>query len=164
MLSPLHKQLLNEFQQDFPLSPTPYLDIANTLGVTEDEVLTAFSVLSEQDFISRIGPVIQPNHIGISTLVAMAIPQQQLSKIAHIISEFPEVNHNYEREHHFNLWFVLIASDPAHLAAVIQQIEIQTDFKTMQLPLLQDYFINLGFQLDLEPKAESQECSLLVNA
>jgi len=160
MLSTLHKQLLNDYQQDFPLSPTPYLDIANTLGVTEEEVLAAFSVLSEQDFISRIGPIIQPNQLGISTLVAMAIPETHIIKVADIVSQFPEVNHNYEREHHFNLWFVLIARDQQHLSNVIEQIEIQTRFKTMQLPLLEDYFINLGFQLDLEPKAEA----LLVSA
>jgi len=160
MLSILHKQLLNDYQQDFPLSPTPYLDIANTLGVTEEEVLAAFSALSEQDFISRIGPIIQPNQLGISTLIAMAIPIEQLTKTAHIISDFPEVNHNYEREHRFNLWFVLIARDQQHLSSVIEQIEMQTSFKTMQLPLLEDYFINLGFQLDLEPKAEP----LLVSA
>ncbi|MDF1583672.1 MAG: Lrp/AsnC family transcriptional regulator [Methyloprofundus sp.] len=155
MLSSLHKQLLNDYQQDFPLSPTPYLDIANTLGVSEEEVLAAFSALSEQDFISRIGPIIQPNQLGISTLVAMAIPKAQLSKIADRVNQFPEVNHNYEREHHFNLWFVLIARDQQHLSNVIAQIERQTGFKTMQLPLLEDYFINLGFQLDLEPQTEA---------
>jgi len=160
MLSFLHKQLLNDYQQDFPLSPTPYLDIANSLGVTEEEVLVAFSALSKQDFISRIGPIIQPNQLGISTLVAMAIPVEQLTKTANIISDFPEVNHNYEREHHFNLWFVLIASDQQHLSSVIEEIELQTSFKTMQLPLLEDYFINLGFQLNLEP----QEKDLLVSA
>lgn len=155
MLNSLHKQLLNDYQQDFPLSPAPYLDIANTLGVSEEEVLTAFSALSEQDFISRIGPIIQPNQIGISTLVAMAIPQVHISKVADIVSQFPEVNHNYEREHRFNLWFVLIAHNQQHLANVIEEIEIQTNFKTMQLPLLKDYFINLGFQLHLEPQEEN---------
>ena len=35
MLTPLHKRLLNDFQRDFPLSPRPYLDIANALGVSE---------------------------------------------------------------------------------------------------------------------------------
>ncbi len=155
MLTTLHQQLLNDYQQDFPLSPTPYLDIANTLGVTEEEVLAAFSALSEQDFISRIGPVIQPNHIGTSTLVAMAIPADQLTKTANIISNFPEVNHNYEREHRFNLWFVLIARDQKHLSSIIKQIEYQTHFKTMQLPLLKDYYINLGFQLDLQSRKEA---------
>ena len=155
MLTILHKQLLNDYQQDFPLSPTPYLDIANSLGITEEEVLVAFSALSEQDFISRIGPIIQPNQLGISTLVAMAIPEKHISEVAEIISQFPEVNHNYEREHHFNLWFVLIAHDQQHLTHVIKQIEKQTNFKTMQLPLLKDYFINLGFQLNLEPQEEN---------
>jgi len=152
MLTTLHKQLLNNYQQDFPLSPTPYLDIANALGVTEDEVLAAFSALSEQDFISRIGPIIKPNNIGVSTLVAMAIPETQLTKVANIVNRFPEVNHNYEREHRFNLWFVLIASNEPHLYSVIEQIETLSGFKSMQLPLIEDYFINLGFKLDLSDK------------
>ena len=159
MLSPLHKQLLNNFQQDFPLSTTPYLDIANALGVTEDEVLRAFSELAENHFISRIGPVIQPNQLGLSTLVAMSIPAEQLIEVANIVSHFPEVNHNYEREHHFNLWFVLIATDQQHINTVIANIETQTGYTAMQLPLLKDYFINLGFQLDLEETMQTELAS-----
>lgn len=150
MLSPLHKQLLNNFQQEFPLSPRPFQAIADTLNVTEDEVLWAYRELAEQKYISRIGPVIQPNNIGLSTLIAMTIPSDQLTSTANIVSCFPEVNHNYEREHRFNLWFVLIATDAQHLESVIANIEQKTGFKTMQLPLLEDYFINLGFQLDIE--------------
>lgn len=159
MLSPLHKQLLNDFQQEFPLSPQPFQDIANTLGVSEKEVLCAYNELAEKSLISRIGPVIQPNHIGLSTLIAMAIPEELLTTTANIVSRFPEVNHNYEREHRFNLWFVLIASDATHLQAVVAKIEQNTGFKTMQLPLLEDYFINLGFQLELEDKVEIELAS-----
>ncbi len=150
MLSSLHKQLLNNYQQEFPLLPRPYQSIAETLGVTEEEVLMAYQELAEKKYISRIGPIIQANHIGVSTLVAMAIPTEQLEKAANIINRFTEVNHNYQREHRFNLWFVLIASDKQHLHSTVTKIEAQTGFKTMQLPLLKDYFINLGFQLDLE--------------
>lgn len=150
MLSPLKKQLLNDFQQEFPLSPRPFQDIANSLGVSENEVLIAFSELAEHNIISRIGPVIQPNYIGHSTLVAMAIPEEQLHTVAKIINHFPEVNHNYQREHRFNLWFVLIANNEQQLQTVIANIEIQSGYKTMQLPMLEDYYINLGFQLDLD--------------
>ncbi len=150
MLSSLDKQLLNNYQQEFPLSSRPYLAIANALGVTEEEVLTAYSALAEKKFISRIGPIIQANHIGVSTLIAMEIPSDQLTNTANIVSRFAEVNHNYEREHRFNLWFVLIATDEQHLHTTVANIEVQTGFKTMQLPLLEDYFINLGFQLDLD--------------
>ncbi len=148
-LTALHKALLNDFQQDFPLSPTPYQDIALRLGVTETEVLTAFQQLSEQHFISRIGLIIPPNRLGASCLVAMAIPEHQLQKVADIISDYKEVNHNYERENRFNLWFVLIADDVQHLQHVLSEIEQKTGFSTLRLPLLKDYFINLGFQLQL---------------
>lgn len=150
MFNALHKHLLNDYQHDFPLTPTPYLDIATVLGVSEQDVLTALTELREQHYISRIGPVIPPNFIGVSSLVAMAVPPQELQQVADIVSSFAEVNHNYEREHRFNLWFVLIASDPPHLQSVLTEIERQSGFKTMQLPLLQDYFINLGFDLDLD--------------
>ena len=149
MLASLHKHLLNDYQQDFPLSPTPFQDIAGQLGVSEAEVLAAFQVLSEQQMISRIGPVIAPNAIGSSALVAMAVPEQDVARVAALVSAYPEVNHNYERENHFNLWFVLIASDEAHLKQVIADIENQTGYKTMLLPMLADYFINLGFELNL---------------
>ena len=149
MLPPLHKQLLNNYQQDFPLSPTPYRDIANQLGVTEAEVLAAFQELSEQKMISRIGPVIAPNCLGCSALAAMAVPEADLARVAEQINRYREVNHNYEREHRFNLWFVLIADDQRHLRSVIDDIELKTGFKTMLLPMLADFYINLGFELNL---------------
>ena len=148
MLPPLHQRLLNDFQRDFPLSPRPYMDIANQLGVSEDDVLSALTELSDQHFISRIGPIIPPNQLGVSTLVAMAIPEEQLQAVADKVSTHPEINHNYEREHRFNLWFVAIASDAEHLQAVLDAIELETGYKTMSLPLLDDFFIDLGFKMD----------------
>ncbi len=149
MLTPLHKQLLNDYQHDFPLSPRPYRDIAETLGVTEADVLSAFDELNDNNFISRIGPVIPPNHIGVSALVAISVPKAELQAVADKISAYPEVNHNYEREHRFNLWFVVIASDAEHLSAVVDTIEQETSYPTMRLPMLDDFFIDLGFKLDL---------------
>lgn len=148
MLSHLQQRLLNDFQRDFPLAERPFLHIAETLGVSEEDVLQALQELTQQNFISRIGPVIRPNHIGFSSLVAMAIPAEHLTTVAAIVSQYPEVNHNYERENRFNLWFVLIASDEAHLQRLLQDIECKTGYATMQLPLLMDYFINLGFDLN----------------
>lgn len=149
MLTPLHKRLLNDYQRDFPLSPTPYKDIAAELGVSELEVMDAFVELDASDVITRIGPVIPPNRIGVSTLAAIAVPEPELEAVAQLISAYPEVNHNYEREHRFNLWFVVIAADARHLDQVLADIEQQTGYPVMSLPLLEDYFIDLSFTLDL---------------
>ena len=148
-ITPLHTRLLNDFQRDFPLSPRPYLEIAEHLGVSEEAVLSALSDLSEHDYISRVGPIIPPNQLGVSTLVAMAIPPEQLQRVADQISARPEVNHNYEREHRFNLWFVLIASDAVHLQQVLDSIDEETGYQTLSLPLVDEFFIDLGFNLDL---------------
>jgi DNA-binding Lrp family transcriptional regulator len=148
-LSSLEKRLLNDFQQDFPLTARPFLAIAERLSVTEQEVLVAMQLLTEKGLIQRIGSIIQPNKIGKSLLAAVAVPDENLEQVASIISQFPEVNHNYERENALNLWFVLMAEDEQHLQTVIADIEQQIGYRVLQFPLLQDFYINLGFDLDL---------------
>ncbi len=150
MLSGLQKQLLNNFQQDFPLTPRPFLTIAEQLGVTEQDVIDAFEQLNQDQLISRIGLVIKPNTIGASSLVAMAVPSLRLTEVAALINRYPEVNHNYERENHFNLWFVLMAQTVEQLQDVLDRIEAETGFPTLRLPMLADYYINLGFELEFE--------------
>lgn len=146
--SPLEQKLLNDFQRDMSLSATPYADMAKQLGVTEDEVLQSIQSLQERGVISRVGPVFRPNRIGVSTLAAMAVPAEDLECVARIVSAFPEVNHNYERDHEFNLWFVVTASSEEHLDIVLYEIEQHTEYPLMSLPMLDDYFIDLGFKLD----------------
>lgn len=150
MLTSIHQHLLNAYQQDFPLSPTPYQDIADSLGVTEEQVLSVFQELTDQRFIARIGSVIAPNRLGVSALMAIEVLPENLLSVAEIVNQYPEVNHNYERENRFNLWFVIIARDDAHLHSVIEQIETETGHKSLYLPLLADYFINLGFELNFD--------------
>lgn len=150
MLSQLQMQLLNDFQSEFPLSPTPYKEIADAVGISETEVLELLTELNQAQYISRIGSIISPNRIGVSTLVAMAIPAEHLSHVAGIVNQYVEVNHNYERENHYNLWFVLIAKDNTHLLSVISKIEAEAGYNAMNLPLLADYYINLGFEIDFD--------------
>ncbi len=145
--SALEQHLLNDFQRDLSLSTTPYADMAKQLGVSEAEVLLSIQSLQDRGIVSRVGPVFRPNRIGVSTLAAMSVPADKLDCVARIISAFPEVNHNYEREHTFNLWFVVTASSEEHLDIVLYEIEQHTEHKLMSLPMLDDYFIDLGFEL-----------------
>jgi len=145
--SPLEQHLLNDYQRDMTLSATPYADIAEQLGVAEEDVLQSIKSLQERGVISRVGPVFRPNRIGVSTLAAMAVPEKDLECVARIVSAFPEVNHNYERDHEYNLWFVVTASSAEHLDIVLYEIEQHAEYPLMSLPMLDDYFIDLGFKL-----------------
>jgi DNA-binding Lrp family transcriptional regulator len=97
--------------------------------------------------ISRIGAVIRPRTIGASTLAAIKVPPERLLEIAALVSSYPEVNHNYEREHDLNLWFVINAANKEHLKNVLQDIEAKTALQVLSLPMLADFHIDLGFDL-----------------
>ena len=145
--SALEQRLLNEYQRTLPLTPTPWADIARTLGVYETTVLETLQRLQTEGVISRIGAVFHPNRVGASTLAALAVPEDRLDEVADLVSEFPEVNHNYEREHEFNLWFVVVADDETRLQQVLAEIEARSGYPLLDLPLEQEYFIDLGFDL-----------------
>ena len=141
--------LLNDFQRGLPLTPRPFAAIAEQLGVTETEVLEALGDLQTNGMISRVGAVVSPRRAGASTLATMSVPNQRLAEVARAVSAYPEVNHNYEREHCFNLWFVLTASDDERLEQVCKDIETRTGLAVMLLPLEQDYHIDLAFPMEL---------------
>jgi len=145
--SKLEQQLLNDYQHGLPLSPTPYADLAEKLGVYESTVIENLQRLQTEGVISRVGAVFRPNRVGVSTLAAMAVPEQELETIADIVSSFDEVNHNYERDHQFNLWFVVVAVDDESLQSTLAEIEKRSGYKVMDLPMMEDYFIDLGFEL-----------------
>lgn len=146
-LTELQADLLDIAQRDFPLSPRPYAELALRLGVKEADILAAFQALREDKVISRIGAVYRPGSVGASTLAAMAVPPAELDTVAAIVSAFPEVNHNYEREHDVNLWFVVTAPDIAARDAVLDAIEAATGLAVMRLPMVEDYHLDLGFPL-----------------
>ena len=67
--------------------------------------------------------------------------------VADMVSRYDEVNHNYEREHHYNLWFVVTAADAAGVRGVLEDIEMRTGLAVLDLPLEQSFYIDLGFPL-----------------
>lgn len=146
-LSRLEKRLLNDFQQGFPLVERPYSLLAQELGVSEEEVLQQLQGLKDRGYITRVGPVFRPNRVGASTLAALAVPPEQLETIAALINSYAEVNHNYEREHHYNLWFVLTAPDRERIEEVLGEIQASTGLEPIDLPMQRDFHINLGFPL-----------------
>jgi hypothetical protein len=77
----------------------------------------------------------------------MAVPPERLTGIADYINQFDAVNHNYAREHDFNLWFVVTAADQAQLNAVLDTIRQECGMPMLNLPMEQAYHIDLSFKL-----------------
>jgi DNA-binding Lrp family transcriptional regulator len=149
-LNPLQRALLNDYQHGFPLTKQPFHTIAEHLETDVTIVMRTLEKLKHDGFISRIGPVFRPNTIGASTLAAMSVPPSSLHLVADIVSAYPQVNHNYEREHALNLWFVVNTDSVEQRDAVIANIQWVTGISVISLPLVRDYHIDLGFNIDFD--------------
>ncbi len=139
-------RLLNDYQRGFPLVPAPFARIAADVGMTEADVLACYRDGLATGTISRIGAVFS-SQLGAGTLAAMHVPAQRLEEVAARVSAEPAVNHNYEREHAFNLWFVVTAPTPAQRDAAIARLERDTGCATIALPMEEAFHIDLGFDL-----------------
>ncbi|WP_246479762.1 MULTISPECIES: Lrp/AsnC family transcriptional regulator [Niveibacterium] len=140
-------ELLNRWQRDLPLDPEPFARIAEAYGRPPRDVLSALRRLQREGAISRVGAVLTPAAFGASTLAALSVPQDRVESVAGYISLMSEVNHNYAREHEYNLWFVLTAGERRQIDAALQRIEDATGAAPLDLPMLEGYHLDLGFDL-----------------
>ena len=143
----LRLTLLNPWQRGFPLEREPFAHIASIQGLTTDEVLAGYARLQSDGALSRIGGVFAGNAGGAALLAAMAVPPERLDAVAAVVSSHPGVNHNYQREHHFNLWFVMTGQDDAAVRAAMRALEEATGLPALQLRMQRAYRIDLGFDL-----------------
>lgn len=142
---PLARRLIDRFQRDLPLVPLLWEAMAAELGTTEAEVLSALDELDALGVLARVGATVTPHRAGWSTLAAMAVPEARLEAVAALLSAYGEVNHNYEREHRFNLWFVVTAPSRQRVEAVLAEIEARTGIAVLDLPLERAFKLDLGF-------------------
>lgn len=139
--------LLNDWQRGFPLVRAPFAAIALTAGVSESDVLETYRDALRGGALSRIGGVFDSRAGGAAMLAAMAVPAERLHEVAAIVSAQPGVNHNYEREHAINLWFVMTGRDRAAVATALAAIEQASALPVLRLPMKQVFRIDLGFDL-----------------
>jgi len=146
-LDRLDRELLDAYQHGFPLVPRPFAAIAAALGVDEATIIARLERLQSEGCVSRVGAVVAPHRTGWSTLAAMAVPEDRMEAVASMVSAYPDVNHNYEREHRLNLWFVVTGPDRAAVEAVLEEIGARAGLDVLDLPMEEAYRLDLGFPL-----------------
>ncbi len=143
----LDKLIINRLQQGFPLCESPYAVVAEQMGIAEENLLQRLQSLLGQGVLSRFGPMYHAEQIGGAlTLAAMKVPQERFEQVAQIVNSFPEVAHNYAREHDLNMWFVVATETPDRVSAVLDRIERTTDCKVYDMPKINEYYVGLRFE------------------
>ena len=140
------RRIVNALQEGFPLSPRPYAEAAEPLGLTEAELLARLKRLLETRVLTRFGPFFDAAALGGAfCLCAMAVPEERFETVMTQINARPEVAHNYERTHRLNMWFVLATETPEGIAKAAHEIEGETGLKVLRFPKEREFFI--GFRV-----------------
>ena len=140
-------QLINFLQEGFPICESPYRQVASKLGLAENEVLTRLQTLLDDGIISRFGPLYHAERMGGAlTLAAIKVPLEQFEQVTDIVNAFPQVAHNYARNHELNMWFVLATETQQVLEQTLVDIELQTGLRVYNMPKLNEYFVGLKLE------------------
>jgi siroheme decarboxylase len=142
--------ILNVLQEDIPLVSRPWKVIADHLGISETGILSRMKRLGEAGIIRGVSPVLESRHLGLhaATLVALHVPAEDVDEVAAIISSYPEVSHNFQRDHYYSLWFTIAAKNGDGIRKVLDEILQRTGIPNsdaLDLPTVQKIKIDVRF-------------------
>lgn len=148
-MDPVDRKLLNLIQTDFPLSPEPYREIGEALGITGEEVLSRLRQMVDSGLIRRLGGIFDSGMMGYhSTLCAMKVDEKRIDEVAAVVNSYPGVTHNYLREHDLNMWFTVTAPSKKELDEIIAKIKRDTGISDiLNLPAQKLFKIRVNFEL-----------------
>lgn len=146
-LDTLDRRLIDNYQRGLPVCARPFHAVAERLGTSEAEVIARLERLQSLGVLSRVGPIFDHARAGASLLAALAVPEAERDAFAELINAAPGVNHNYAREHDYNLWFVMTAPDAPELEARLDDLEARLGLPILRLPMLEGFHIDLSFPI-----------------
>lgn len=138
------KLIINQLQKGFPICEAPYRQVAEQIGIAEDQLLSRLQTLLDDGVLSRFGPMYHAEQMGGAlTLAALKAPEERFDEVTEIVNGFQEVAHNYARNHTLNMWFVLATERPEQVARAIEQIERQTGLTVYNMPKIKEFYVGL---------------------
>jgi len=152
-LTDLERSFINQYQGGFPVLEQPFRLVAADLGCAENTLLDSIRHLLDTGMLSRFGPLYDAVKLGGGlTLAAMSVPEEHFEHITALVNEFPEVAHNYRREHELNMWFVLATESPDNIDTTLKMIEQATGLKVYNFPKQEEFYVGLWLDLDADNK------------
>mgnify|MGYP000844952488 FL=1 len=147
--------ILDALQDDLPLVPRPWAAIAARVGIAEDDLLARMRRLQASGILRNVSPVFESRRFGLAaaSLIALRVPDSRVREVAEIVSGYPEVSHNFRRDHPYTLWFTLAAPTEERLSEVLAEILCRAGIPeedALDLPTVRAYKIDVRFPLSGE--------------
>ncbi len=145
----LDKKIINALQRDFPVCDQPFAVVAKQLGTTQEDLIARLQQLMDEKILTRFGPLYNADRFGGAvSLCAIAVPDEvDFDVVTEKVNAFPQVAHNYQRDHELNMWFVLATETQHELDNTLKAIEADTGLTVRDMPKLQEFYVGLHFEI-----------------
>ena len=128
MLTDLEKKIIAMLQTDIPVVKRPFLEMAEQIGITEEEFLSVLKDLNDQGMIRRFGATLKHQKSGFkaNAMVAWKVDEERVEKTGSIMATFQEITHCYRRNPapgwKYNLYTMVHASNEEDCYALVKKI------------------------------------------
>ena len=132
MLTEIEKKIIASIQGDIQVIERPFLEIANQLGITEDELLEKITDLCSRGVIRRFGATIRHQMSGYkaNAMTAWKVEDNRVDEVGQIMASFREVSHCYVRKTTENwpnnLYTMIHAKDEESCHAIAKDMSEKT--------------------------------------
>ena len=149
-LTQFDKELLNLIQTGLPLTPAPFAAVAARLGCPEQQVLERLAQLRDAGVIRRLGAFFDAESLGYrGWLVAIKVEEISLPTVAQAVNAWPEVTHNDERDHEYNLWFTIQTRTDEEKEERLRQVASMPGVSAVfSLPTTDRFKVNVEFRME----------------
>lgn len=99
LLTDREKAIVRALQQDLPLVPEPYRVVAESLDMSEEELLTSIQKLIDKGCLKRISIALRHKNVGykVNVMVVWDVPDERIRDVGRCVSAHPAVTHCYKR-------------------------------------------------------------------
>ena len=117
-------EVLMKAQYEFPVSPEPFRDMAESLGMVEGRLLSRLRRLKELGVVKRIGYYLNyRSQRRVAALVALRLPGPSIDKLRNLTAGDRDVTHSYLRGHpRYNVWIVVKKNNRAELEEYVYRL------------------------------------------
>lgn len=131
--TPTEKQILRIVQRTLPDSATPYADIADQVGVSEEQVLSLLRRLKDGGQIRRFGATLRHQQAGYNynAMVAWYVEDGlDIEEVGQLMATRREISHCYQRRNcldwPYNLYTMIHGRNEGDCLQVVEELCAQT--------------------------------------
>lgn len=125
-------RLREQLENGLPLTPRPYLTLAERTGLTEQQVMLAVSQWQQQGLIKRLGLVVKHRTLGYraNAMAVWNVPDDRVSKLGKALAASPIVTLCYQRPRRlpdwpYNLFCMIHGIDRNRVQSQLEQLVLE---------------------------------------